>query len=216
MQKIDPQILTSINRILEKDGEIVVAAYSLLERTEDVARYILLRLFEKHGKTELLDPIFSSLKELTTNAIKANIKKLLMVEGKISDNSDPMSAVQAIKSVLNEKSLLEYGIKCWNNKLSIRIHFVLKNNNLIIKVIDPYPLTPDIHARIQSKIERAKSYENLAMCYLENPDPLAEGMGLGLSMVVVLLKGSGINLDDFSITSDETRKTTTAQIIIRF
>jgi hypothetical protein len=195
---------------------VVVTAYSVLERTEEIARYILMKSFEKHGRPELLDPVFSSLKELTTNAIKANIKGLLFKEGKFEENSDPISVVQAIKSVLNERSLLEYGIKCWNSRLSIRIHFSLQKDRLVIRVIDPHPLTPDVHERVQSKIERAKGYENLAMCYLENPDPLAEGMGLGLSMVVVLLKGSKIDPNDFTVTSDNIRGTTTAQIIIRF
>ena len=77
MQKNDPQILTLIDRILARNGEIVVTAYSVLERTEEIARYILMKSFEKHDKMDLLDPVFSSLKELTTNAIKANIKSLL-------------------------------------------------------------------------------------------------------------------------------------------
>ena len=89
-------------------------------------------------------------------------------------------------------------------------------DRLVIKVVDPHPLTPDVYERIQSKIERAKGYEDLAMCYLENPDPLAEGMGLGLSMVVVLLKGSNTDPNDFTVTSDDIRGTTTARIIIRF
>jgi hypothetical protein len=216
MQKLDPQTLTAIDQILARNGEVVITAYSLLERTEEVIRYILLKSFEKHGKTDLLDPVFSSLKELTTNAIKANIKSLLYDEGKITDISDPLAVVQAIKSVLTETSLLEYGLKCWNGKLSIRVHFALQTDKLIIRVIDPHPLAPDVNQRILSKIERAKSYENLATCYLENPDPLAEGMGLGLSMVVVLLKGSEIDPNDFTVTSDNARGTTTAQIIIRF
>jgi hypothetical protein len=101
-----------------------------------------------------------------------------------------------------------------NHKLSMRMHLSIDNSRLRVRVIDPLTLTDEQVKRIESKIERAKSYENLAMCYLENPDPLAEGMGLGLSMVVVLLKGSGIAPSNFTIVSDAAEGKTTAQIIV--
>ena len=214
MYPIDGKTKELLDKTLSRKGEIVIVAYSLLEKTENIAKYILYTTFQRHNKEDLLDPVFSSLKELTTNAIKANIKKILIDEGKIENPDDPMCVVRGIKSVLNEKSLLEYGIRCMEEKLSMRMHIGITDSLVTIRVIDPLPLTADQIERIQSKIERAYSYENLAMCYLENPDPLAEGMGLGLSMVVVLLKGSGIPPENFTIVSDPVESKTTAQIIV--
>lgn len=214
MYPIDGKTKELLDRTLAQKGEIVVVAYSLLEKTENIVKYVLYTTFQRHQKEDLLDPVFSSLKELTTNAIKANIKKILIDEGKIENPDDPMCVVRGIKSVLNEKSLLEYGIRCMEQRLSMRMHLTITDSAVTIRVIDPLPLTDEILGRIQRKIDRAHSYENLAMCYLENPDPLAEGMGLGLSMVVVLLKGSGIPPENFSIVSDPVEGKTTAQIIV--
>jgi hypothetical protein len=212
MDLIDPKIKDHIDRIIKSEGEIVLAAYSFLEPTEMILRYILETVFNNYGKGDLIDPILSSIKELTTNAIKANIKCILIDEGTIENPNDPLSVLKGIKSVLNEKSLLEYGLKCRDRGLSMRLHVTFQNNKLSVRVIDPHPLTPDVNKRIQEKIEKAKGYENLATCYLENPDPLAEGMGLGLSMIVVLLKGSGIDPCNFYITSNHEKRKTTATI----
>jgi hypothetical protein len=212
MDSIDPKIKDHIDRIIKNEGEIVLAAYSFLEPTELILRYVLETVFHNYGKGDLIDPILSSIKELTTNAIKANIKRILIDEGSIENPNDPLSVLKGIKSVLNEKSLLEYGLKCRDRGLSMRLHVSLQNNTLSVRVIDPHPLTADVNKRMQEKIERAKGYENLATCYLENPDPLAEGMGLGLSMIVVLLKGSGIDPSNFYITSNPEKRKTTATI----
>ena len=214
MYPIEGKIKEHIDRTLAKNGEIVIVAYSFLEKTENITKYILYSTFRKHGKDDLLDPVFSSIKELTTNAIKANIKKVLIEEGAIEDPDDPLSIVKGIKSVLNEKSLLEYGLRCREHKLSMRLHINIDSEKLVAKVIDPLPLSDEQLERMRSKIKRAKGYENLAMCYLENPDPLAEGMGLGLSMIVVLLKGSGIDPDNFIISSDPETRKTIAQISV--
>ncbi|MGL4369504.1 MAG: hypothetical protein ACRCUT_07520, partial [Spirochaetota bacterium] len=214
MYPIEGKIKEHIDRTLAKEGEVVIVAYSLLEKTENIIKYILYTTFQKHKKDDLLDPVFSSIKELTTNAIKANIKKVLIDEGTIGNPDDPLAIVKGIKSVLNEKSLLEYGLRCREHNLSMRLHLNIDNEKIVAKVIDPLPLSDEQLERMQKKIERAKGYENLAMCYLENPDPLAEGMGLGLSMIVVLLKGSGIDPSNFTITSDAQAQKTIARISI--
>ena len=214
MYPIEGKTKELIDKTLAQKGEVVIVAYSLLEKTENILKYILYSTFQRHGRDELLDPVFSSLKELTTNAIKANIKKVLIDEGTIKNPDDPIAVVAAIKSVLNEKSLLEYGLRCMEQNLSMRLHISVDESQVVVRVIDPQALTDDQVDRISKKVEKAKSYENLAMCYLENPDPLAEGMGLGLSMVVVLLKGSGIPSSNFSIESYPDEQKTVAQIII--
>jgi hypothetical protein len=213
---IDSHTRHIIDDLIDRDGEVIIVAYSLLDTTERFVRYILHKTFTSHGKEDLIDPVFSSIKELTTNAIKANIKQILIDEGKISNPNDPYDVLKGIKAVLNERSLLEYGIKCKERGLSMRMHINVDKNHFSLKIIDPFRLTEEQNTRMQQKIIKAGNYDDLAICYLENPDPLAEGMGLGLSMVVVLLKGAGIDIKNFSIHSDNKREKTIARLHIPF
>jgi len=214
MNQSHGHISQAVKSALSSGKEIVVVAYSLIDTTERIINDILDHVFSRIGREDLIYPVFSSIKELTTNAIKANIKKILIDEGVIKNPDDLYEVVRVIKSVLNEKDLLAYGLKCEKAGLSIRIHFNISKTELSIRIIDPFPLTQEQEHRINEKIRKAYGYDDLAICYLENPDPFAEGMGLGLAMVVVLLKGSGINPDAFRITSDSVQKKTIASIVI--
>ena len=78
MYPIDGKTKELLDKTLARKGEIVIVAYSLLEKTENIVKYVLYTTFQRHQKEDLLDPVFSSLKQLTTNAIKANIKKILI------------------------------------------------------------------------------------------------------------------------------------------
>jgi hypothetical protein len=89
----------------------------------------------------------------------------------------------------------------------------LHNNSLIIEIINNLPLSKNDLARIQDRIEKSSKYDNIAEFYLENPDPAAEGMGLGLSMVVVLLKSININYKNFTISTDGKGKTVARMVI---
>lgn len=204
---LDPALESSIIRTLERNGEVVFVAYSMLENFEDGLKFILGRAL--HGGTEddLFSPVFTCIKELTTNAIKANIKQVLIDEGTIRDPSDPVETVTRIKSVLNERGMLEYALKCRERRLSVRVYVRTDNDRLSVRVINPVPLNEKQYSRIQDKITTARRYESLAEFYLDNPDPMAEGMGLGLSLVIVILKGAQIEDAVFDVTSDWQSKT---------
>jgi len=204
--KADP-IYGDILDTLKSNGEIVFVTYSMLDDIESKLRFVILSILQDFSKADLIDPIFSSIKELTTNALKANIKKILIDEKTITNPEDSSEVILKLKSVLTEKGLLEYAVKCKNYELSVRIHIILSNNNLVVKIINPIPLTPPQFERIQDKIRTAKNYDCLASFYMENPDPMAEGMGLGISMVIVLLKGIGYDVENFRVESDMTTKT---------
>jgi hypothetical protein len=112
-----------------------------------------------------------------------------------------------LRTILNEESILEYGIKAKQKKLSTRTYFSIENNNLVIKVVNNLALSDKDLIRIQERIEKSSQYDSIAEFYMENPDPIAEGMGLGLSMVVVLMKSVNIDYRNFKVSTDGTSKT---------
>jgi len=208
-QDIIHEILSAINR----NQEIVFVSYSVLDETEKNIQYALSKILERHNKSDLYTPVYSSLKELVANAIKANAKYILIEEGEIKDPDDIMEVVDKVRNILNEESLLLYGIKAKQYRLSTRIYLKPQTTRLIIDVINNLPVPQKELERMRERIERSSNYDSIADFYLENPDPSAEGMGLGLSMVVVLLKSVGIPYTNFTLYTDFKSKTV-ARIII--
>ena len=208
-QDIIHEILSAINR----NQEIVFVSYSVLDETEKNIQFALNKILERHNKSDLYTPVYSSLKELVANAIKANAKYILIEEGEIKDPDDIMEVVDKVRNILNEESLLLYGIKAKQYRLSTRIYLKPQTTRLTIEVINNLPVPQKELERMRERIERSSNYDSIADFYLENPDPAAEGMGLGLSMVVVLLKSVGIPYTNFTLYTDFKSKTV-ARIII--
>ncbi|HNX58077.1 MAG TPA: hypothetical protein PKK43_03190, partial [Spirochaetota bacterium] len=161
MNNTGHHIPNAVRAALSSGREIVIVAYSLIAPTEHIINDILEYVFNRTRRDDLIYPVFSSIKELTTNAIKANIKKILIDDGRISDPTDQYEVVRVIKSVLNEKDLLLYGIKCEKAGLSIRIHFNISDSVFRIRVVDPFPLSREQEIRINEKIQRAYKYDDL-------------------------------------------------------
>lgn len=203
------EIITAVRN----ESDIVFVSYSALEKTEEKIKFALAKILEKHNRIDLFTPIYSCIKELISNATKANAKKILMEEGVIKNPDDTEEVVRKVRSILNEKSLLEYGIKAKQHKMSTRIYLKVYKKHLFIEVINNIPLTKKDMAKVNDRIKKSSRYDNIAEYFMDNPDPEAEGMGLGLSMVVVLLKNINITHRNFVLTTDGTTKTYAKMLI---
>jgi len=201
------EIQEQIFEMISNHNDIVFIAYALLDDTEELIKFALLEILKKINKEELFTPLFSCLKELISNAIKANAKKILIDEGIIENPDNAIDVVQKIKKILNEEVILSYGIKTKERGLSSRIYLKWRKDFFVIEVVNNLPLSEKELGRIHKRIEQASKYDSIADVYLEYPDPLAEGMGLGLSMVIILLKNIDIDYHNFTLTTDGREKT---------
>ncbi len=203
------EIITAV----KNESDIIFVSYSALEKTEEKIKFALAKILEKHNRFDLFTPIYSCVKELISNATKANAKSILFLEGVIKNPDDAADIVKKVRSILNEKSLLEYGIKAKKHKLSTRVYFKVYKKHLFIEVINNIPLNKKEMNKINDRILKSSRYDNIAEFFMENQDPEAEGMGLGISMVVVLLKNINITHRNFSITTNGTDKTYAKMLI---
>lgn len=192
---------------VQNESDIVFITYSALEKTEDRIKFAIAKILEKHDRFDLFTPVYSCIKELISNATKATAKKILIDDGIIKNPDDSEEVVKKVRAILNERSLLEYGIKAKEHHLSTRIYLKVYKRHLFIEVINNIPLTKKEMDRINERIKKSSKYDNIAEFFIENPDPEAEGMGLGLSMIVVLLKNINITSKNFVVSTDGTSKT---------
>lgn len=192
---------------------IVFIVYAMLEKTEKTIKFALARILEKYNRLDLFTPVYTCLKELITNAMKANIKRILIDEGDIENPADRTEALKKIRAVLKKKKFLEYGLKAKEHNLSTRICLRAYQNKLFIEVVNNTPLDEIEINRINLKIRKSSEYDNIAAFFIENPDPEAEGMGLGLPLIVVILKNIHIALKNFSVTTDGSENTSAKMLI---
>ncbi len=203
----EKDIYSEINNAIEKKSDIVFISYSMLDDTDDKIRYTLQKILEKYGKEEWFTPIFSAIKELTANALKANAKRILMDEGVILESDPVLEVVRKLRTILNERAVLEYGIKKKKKAPSTRVYFAHLHNKIIIKIINNLPLSNSDLSKIKNRIDISSKYDSIAEFFMDYPDPAAEGMGLGLCMVVTLLKSIDVDYKNFTITTDGVEKT---------
>ncbi len=192
---------------IENGDDIIFITYSSLMSTEEDLKFALIKILEKYQREDIFTPVFSCTKELISNAIKANAKSILIKDKIISDPEDKEDVVKKIRAILNKKSLLAYGIRSKSNHLSTRIYLKVYRKHLFIEVINNIPLCQRDIEKINLKIKKSSKYDSIAEFYMENQDPEAEGMGLGISMIVVLLKNMNITYRNFRITTDGKEKT---------
>ncbi|HNX25075.1 MAG TPA: hypothetical protein PKG60_13590 [Spirochaetota bacterium] len=210
MQKenlVSEQYQNEIITAVKNENDMVFITYSVLEKTEEKIKFALAKILEKHNRFDLFTPVYSCIKELISNATKANAKKILIIEGDIKNLDDSADIVRKVRAILNERSLLEYGIKTKKYGLSTRVYLKVYKKHLSIEVINNIPLTKKEMDKINDRIRKSSKYDNIAAFFMENPDPEAEGMGLGLSMVVVLLKNINITHKNFAVTTNGIDKT---------
>ncbi|MFC1504535.1 hypothetical protein ACFL6D_03875, partial [Spirochaetota bacterium] len=175
--------------------------------------YVIDKLLEQYNRIDLKECIYSTMKELIINGIKANIKHTIFKEKHINHNSEKSlsKGLVSLKKLLEEKNLHELEKKAIENNLFIKLTIVHSPNRIISFIENNTEMTQKEDMRIREKFITALEYDNLADYYLNHVDEV-EGMGLGITMIVLLLKGSNIDPHSFTIQTDR-ENITTAKIV---
>ncbi len=103
----DNDIYSEIDKAITKKSDIVFISYSMLDDTDEKIRYTLQSILKSYDKESWFTPIFSAIKELTANALKANAKRILLDEGVIQETDSVLEVVRKLRTILNERAVLE-------------------------------------------------------------------------------------------------------------
>ncbi len=175
-------------------------------------------IFFKYNKIDLIPPVYTCIKELLVNAVKANFKNIYF-EGYASKNrsEDIIGYELALKLFKLELSrenakYLEKLARKFKMKAEVKLH--IKNDRLYVVVVNPVEMTPREKENVQYKLECARKYNDIAEYFLENINNSQtddEGAGLGLIMISMMLRNLGVAENDFFIRSENDR--TTASVV---
>ncbi len=164
-------------------------------------------ILAKYKRLDLLDATYTVVKELVINATKAIMKRIVFAENKLDiDNvADWEKGNILFKERLLEKYIKDYIEKGKSLNFKVKVRYVHSKNGIRVEVINNTPIPKLDEERLRKNLANSMRYDSIADFYLDCGDNV-EGAGLGLPMIIILLKNQGIDPQFLRIgnNSDET------------
>ncbi len=197
------QVITFVTHYLSDYGEMVLHAISE-------------SLLREMGRPDLLDVVYTGIKELVMNATKANLKRVLIKERGFNPD-DPAQydeCMRVLKRNIAEDKIRSYKKSFREHNLPVTITFYHSGTEaLMLKIKNNFTLLPQEEDRVREKFANAQRYTDILEFYTNHSDE-TEGAGMGLSLVGILLHQSGIDKHQFSIYSSRRYQETIARLEI--
>ncbi len=199
------------NKILKEihKGEPVELVFPVINQSiQDVLHEVIDELLKKYNQEELTDAFYSSIKELIINGIKANVKHYYFLKKQISADSETelREGFEKIRHLMDEKGLEEFESIAKAEGLHINLSILHSSERILAIVENSSPLSEYEDKRIREKFNKALKYDSIVDYYMENADD-TEGSGLGITMIVLMLKGNGIDPHAFTVDSKHPNST---------
>jgi len=205
MTRLTPQDADAdaADEIIENENRLVVRAYGLTRATEDFLRGYLRRILNETGRPELAAALEIILKELTTNAAKANFKKIFFAENelRIDDPEHYEQGIVRFRETFSEDIFVKYRKKAKELELLVLISVDYDPDRVILEIRNNVPMTPEEEKRAREKLRLAMTYEDMGQFILDNADE-TEGAGLGIMLCLTTMRSLDINPRLLSISTD--------------
>ncbi|MBN2440079.1 MAG: HDOD domain-containing protein [Spirochaetales bacterium] len=203
-----------IRRAISNSIPIIIKTYKLSHDTELYIEKILGRFLSELGFEKLKNPLSYCLKELAVNAKKANTKRVYFMEKslKIDSRDDYEEGMKNFKE--DTLSNINYYLEKQKERgLYIKVVFRTKKRSFYISVHNNVEITKSEHMRIFDRIARARAYRSITDAFTTVMD-VTEGAGLGIIILILMLKKIGLTEDSFEI--DVSEGETISRIIVPF
>jgi len=173
---------------------------------------LLQKIMSSFDTLFLLEVVYSVLKEILINAGKAIAKRDYFVRNNLNIE-DPIQYKKGMESFLHEVTEQWKEQEQFLKKSSYKVTLKgkIENQILVFKVQNNSPILPEEMRRIEARIEASKKYKDLSDAFLEMSDT-QESAGLGIILIQLLLRNTGIGSDKLSIKSESGITTVTLSI----
>ncbi|MCB1170747.1 MAG: histidine kinase [Leptospiraceae bacterium] len=213
LQEINENIQVAV-----KNGRyLTLKTHRMTEMVEKHIQHALESILDKTQKAPLIHTLYTILKELVINGCKANQKRIFFDEVglNIKDAAQYDEGIAKYRATFSEKMSLEYGMKARRKGYFVLIDFHFDDDGLTIEVVNNTPIAPQEEEAMREKLKKAMGYNDIAEFYMDQAMMgESEGAGLGLALVIILLKGEGVDPKLFRIMIREDR--TIARLEIPF
>jgi len=173
--------------------------YTLPHETEIYLDKVLENFLVELGQEKLKEPLSYCLRELAVNAKKANTKRVYFQEKKLDLGKD-QDYEQGMKTFKQETfdNLQYYLQKQKEAGLYIKVVFHTQGKILNIMVRNNVEITRKEQIRVFDRLARSRAFSSLEEAFATVLDS-SEGAGLGIVILVLMMKKIGLSEDCFSI-----------------
>lgn len=150
--------------------------------------------------------LFYVVMELVGNAVKANLKRVFFRKRKynLEDPEQYRLHLDEFKHYYNGVPEEEYADALKDLGLSVAIDIDLDHKRLLIFVENNAVLLPEEEKRIRSKLASTREMKDILEFSVQFADE-TEGKGLGLAMIVLLIKDLGFDASFFRVYKEPGR-----------
>ena len=203
---------SKIKKAIQSGIPLTITTFTLPHEIEVYIEQVVSVFLKEVDQAKLKDYIVYCVLELAVNAKKANTKRVYFNERglDLSNPDDYKEGMAHFKE--NTLSNIGHYLQLQKEKgLYIKLVLQIKKNIIHIEVRNNVEITKTESIRIHDKLARSRQYESLEDALTQVLDD-SEGAGLGLVILVLMLKKIGLDEDCFDIFN--TDKETIARIMI--
>lgn len=176
-----------------------LTTYTLPHEMEVYMNDILRVFLEELNQNQMIEYLSYCLSELITNAKKANTKRVYFKVKKldITNQADYELGMKTFKTDTLDDINYYLGLQK-KGGLYVRLILQFRNNKIKIEVRNNSELTVFEYKRIHDKLARAQQYTSVEQA-LEQVIDNAEGAGLGLIIMLLMLEKIGMTEENFQV-----------------
>jgi putative nucleotidyltransferase with HDIG domain len=209
--KID---IEQVRRAARNSIPLSIKTYTLPHETEEYLEQILSIFLAEFGQSEIKDRIAYCMRELAVNAKKANTKRVYFkeLELKIDSDAEYETGMRDFKQTTLE-NINHYLELQKQAGLYIKVVFHAQGKSLTVSVHNNVKISRKEQLRVYDRVARARAFETMEEALSTVLDD-SEGAGLGIVIMVLMLKKIGLDEDAFDI--DVIDSETVAKIVVPF
>jgi hypothetical protein len=200
-----------LEEAVRNNKKIKILAYTVSKNIEFKLKEVLGFILEMYMRIDLLPALYTCVKELLVNAVKANFKNIYF-EGYFNQDASSLLdydlALRLFKLEIARNEADHLG--SYAKEFGIMAEMVIQvlDDTLIISITNPVKMTEIEKKRVFKKMTSAMECADFTEYFSTNDDDKSEeGAGLGLVLVSIILKNIGIKNVDFKIIPESDKTT---------
>jgi hypothetical protein len=191
-----------IKDAVQTQQPLIITTFTLPREIEVFVETVLVAFLKEIKREELKDYISYCIRELSVNAKKANTKRVYFMEQKL-DITNPQDYVKGMKNFKKDTfdNIRHYLELQKEHGLYIKVILQMKRNIILIEIRNNAEIAEYEIKRIKNKLSVARTFNSMEEAMAEVDD--SEGSGLGLIILVLMMKKLGFSRNCFKVAKGD-------------